>query len=132
VNFKYKPDGEVAKSFMKDDTFFRGIRGPVGSGKSVACSVEVFRRALMQEKSPDGKRKSGGLSSETQILSFALPRLRLGWTGFRKKIGVGFLGQFHIRTKLPRVTWSWKLYSLHSTDLKTLRNSSLRTNWHMD
>ena len=43
---------------MKDDTFFRGIRGPVGSGKSVACSVEVFRRALMQEKSPDGKRKS--------------------------------------------------------------------------
>ena len=58
MNFKYKPDGEVAKSFMKDDTFFRGIRGPVGSGKSVACSVEVFRRALMQEKSPDGKRKS--------------------------------------------------------------------------
>ena len=43
---------------MKDDIFFRGIRGPVGSGKSVACSVEVFRRALMQEKSPDGKRKS--------------------------------------------------------------------------
>jgi len=58
INFKYKPDGEVCKSFMKDDTFFRGIRGPVGSGKSVACSVEVFRRALMQEKSPDGKRKS--------------------------------------------------------------------------
>ena len=58
TNFKYKPDGEVAKAFMKDDIFFRGIRGPVGSGKSVACSVEVFRRALMQEKSPDGKRKS--------------------------------------------------------------------------
>ena len=58
TNFKYKPDGDVCKNFMKDDTFFRGIRGPVGSGKSVACSVEVFRRALMQEKSPDGKRKS--------------------------------------------------------------------------
>tara|TARA_R110000787_G_scaffold126383_2_gene237690 strand:+ start:1663 stop:3180 length:1518 start_codon:yes stop_codon:yes gene_type:complete len=58
TNFKYKPDGEVAKAFLKDDTFFRGLRGPVGSGKSVACCVEVFRRALMQEKSPDGKRKS--------------------------------------------------------------------------
>jgi hypothetical protein len=58
TNFKYKPDGEVAKSFLKDETFFRGLRGPVGSGKSVACCVEVFRRALMQEKSPDGKRKS--------------------------------------------------------------------------
>jgi len=58
TNFKYKPDGAVAKAFLKDNTFFRGLRGPVGSGKSVACCVEVFRRALMQEKSPDGKRKS--------------------------------------------------------------------------
>jgi hypothetical protein len=58
IDFKYKPDGEVLKDFMKDDTFFRGIRGPVGSGKSVGCCVEVFRRALMQSKGPDGKRKS--------------------------------------------------------------------------
>ena len=58
VDFKYRPDGNVLKSFMKDQTFFRGIRGPVGSGKSVACCVEVFRRALEQQKSPDGKRKS--------------------------------------------------------------------------
>ncbi len=41
---------------MRDDSFFRGIRGPVGSGKSVACSVEIFRRAMAQEPAPDGKR----------------------------------------------------------------------------
>ena len=58
INFKYKPDGEVLKSFMKDSTFFRGIRGPVGSGKSVGCCVEVFRRALEQDKGVDGLRKS--------------------------------------------------------------------------
>jgi len=58
INFKYKPDGEVLKSFMKDSTFFRGIRGPVGSGKSVGCCVEVFRRALEQKKGADGLRKS--------------------------------------------------------------------------
>ena len=58
IDFKYKPDGEVLKTFMKDDTFFRGIRGPVGSGKSVGCCVEVFRRALGQKKGPDGIRKS--------------------------------------------------------------------------
>ena len=58
INFKYKPDGEVLKSFMKDSTFFRGIRGPVGSGKSVSCCVEVFRRALEQKKGEDGLRKS--------------------------------------------------------------------------
>lgn len=58
MNFKYKPDGDILKNFMKDNSFFRGIRGPVGSGKSVACCIEVFRRALAQKKSPDGIRKS--------------------------------------------------------------------------
>jgi hypothetical protein len=58
TSFNYKPDGQVLKDFMKDDTFFRGIRGPVGSGKSVACCVEVFRRALQQEPNKAGVRRS--------------------------------------------------------------------------
>ena len=58
TDFKYKPDGDVLKGFMKDDSFFRGIRGPVGSGKSVGCCVEVFRRALEQKPNEDGVRKS--------------------------------------------------------------------------
>ena len=57
-SFNYKPDGEILKSFMKDSNFFRGIRGPVGSGKSVACCVEVFRRSLEQKKNDQGIRKS--------------------------------------------------------------------------
>lgn len=44
---------------MKDDNFFRGLRGPVGSGKSVCSAVELFRRALLQQPSTiDGIRKS--------------------------------------------------------------------------
>jgi len=58
MDFTYKPDGEVLKNFMKDNNFFRGIRGPVGSGKSVACCVEVFRRALEQKQNKEGIRKS--------------------------------------------------------------------------
>ena len=58
TDFKYKPDGDVLKNFMKDESFFRGIRGPVGSGKSVGCCVEVFRRALEQKPNEDGIRKS--------------------------------------------------------------------------
>ncbi len=58
TTFKYKPDGDVLKAFMKDNSFFRGLRGPVGSGKSVACCVEVFRRALSQKKNEQGKRRS--------------------------------------------------------------------------
>ena len=43
---------------MKDDTFFRGLRGPVGSGKSVSCCIEIFRRALAQEPNKNGVRRS--------------------------------------------------------------------------
>ena len=58
MKFSYKPDGDTLKAFMKDDTFFRALRGPVGSGKSVCCCVEIFRRALQQEKTKDGIRRS--------------------------------------------------------------------------
>ena len=58
TSFKYKPDGQVLKDFMKSDVFFRGLRGPVGSGKSVCCCVELFRRALQQKKTEGGVRKS--------------------------------------------------------------------------
>jgi hypothetical protein len=58
VGLKYKPGGDVLKNFMKDDHFFRGLRGPVGSGKSACCAIEIFRRALAQEPNQDGIRKS--------------------------------------------------------------------------
>ena len=56
MDFTYKPDGETVKQFLLDDGFFRGLRGPVGSGKSVACCIEIFRRASQQAPAPDGKR----------------------------------------------------------------------------
>lgn len=56
--FAYKPDGDTLKAFMKDSSFWRGLRGPVGSGKSVCCAVEVFRRALEQEPDSRGIRRS--------------------------------------------------------------------------
>lgn len=58
INFNYKPEGQTLKTFMKSDDFFRGLRGPVGSGKSVSCCIEIFRRALLQQKNAEGKRKS--------------------------------------------------------------------------
>jgi hypothetical protein len=40
----------------------RGIMGPFGSGKSVACVMEIIRRAKEQAKGRDGKRRTGGRS----------------------------------------------------------------------
>ena len=59
AHFEYSVDGTVAASFFASEAFVRGLRGPVGSGKSVACCVELFRRAVAQEKSKvSGLRKT--------------------------------------------------------------------------
>ncbi len=58
TSLTYKPDGDVIKQFMKDTSFFRGLRGPVGSGKSVSCCIEILRRALEQKPSEDGIKRS--------------------------------------------------------------------------
>jgi len=92
IDFSYKPDGEVLKTFMKDNTFFRGIRGPVGSGKSVGCCVEVFRRALEQKKS----------QYETQTHSYELQLLKHGLIGFPKTNGENLTGQSHIPIELKK------------------------------
>lgn len=57
-DFNYKPDGATLRAFMRDDSFVRGLRGPIGSGKSVACAVELFRRALAQAPDADGVRRT--------------------------------------------------------------------------
>ena len=58
ASLDYKAPGPTVKTFMKDDSFFRGLRGPVGSGKSVSCCIEILRRALQQTPNEEGIRKS--------------------------------------------------------------------------
>lgn len=44
--------------FLGSDAFVRCVVGPVGSGKSSACVLEVLRRALQQKPGPDGIRRT--------------------------------------------------------------------------
>lgn len=41
---------------MKSAAYGRLIAGPVGSGKTTACVIELLRRAMAQSPAPDGKR----------------------------------------------------------------------------
>jgi hypothetical protein len=54
----YKPAGPVSKAFMMDDSFFRGIMEPFGSGKSTVFIVEILRRASLQAPGKDKIRRS--------------------------------------------------------------------------
>lgn len=52
----YNPLPTLLK-FHQSESFFRCIRGPIGSGKSVGCVMEMFLRAMRQEPH-NGKRRS--------------------------------------------------------------------------
>ena len=46
-------------TFLHDESFVRGLMGPVGSGKSYGCAAEIMLRAVRQKPSPrDGIRYS--------------------------------------------------------------------------
>ena len=45
----YEPN-PTCERFHRNDAFVRGLMGPVGSGKSVACCVEAMLRAQRQQK----------------------------------------------------------------------------------
>lgn len=54
---KYKASPTLQK-FHASTAFVRGVRGPIGSGKSVGMCIEVFRRLNQQAPDKTGKRKS--------------------------------------------------------------------------
>jgi hypothetical protein len=55
VNYVATPSGS---KFMQSSAGVRMIMGPVGSGKSVVCIMEVFRRCAEMPKCKDGVRRS--------------------------------------------------------------------------
>ena len=46
------------QNFHGSDEFVRALLGPIGSGKSVACCIELIRRALEQQPNTNGVRRS--------------------------------------------------------------------------
>lgn len=55
LDYKASP---TAAAFHRDNSFFRGLRGPVGSGKSITCLIEIFHRASRQKPGRMGIRKT--------------------------------------------------------------------------
>lgn len=53
INYTAAP---TIAAFMKSEAFFRIIAGPIGSGKTAGCIMELLRRACEQHKAPDGLR----------------------------------------------------------------------------
>ena len=56
-NIVYEPS-PTGKMFHRSNAFVRGLMGPVGSGKSVCCVMELLRRAMEQEADESGVRRT--------------------------------------------------------------------------
>lgn len=56
-NINYTAPPTIA-DFMMSDAFVRIIMGPVGSGKSTGCLMEIVRRMCEQAPGPDGVRRT--------------------------------------------------------------------------
>jgi hypothetical protein len=54
----YAPPGPTIARAFASPAFVRGVMGPLGSGKSTFCVLEILRRAAAQAPSPDGIRRS--------------------------------------------------------------------------
>ncbi len=50
----YNSPGPVASQFLRSSAFIVGLRGPIGSGKSVASVVKLIMNARRQRRGPDG------------------------------------------------------------------------------
>ncbi|OGO93502.1 MAG: hypothetical protein A3F10_05620 [Coxiella sp. RIFCSPHIGHO2_12_FULL_42_15] len=57
VQLRYNASN-TASRFHQCHDFVRLLMGPVGSGKSVACCMEIIHRAMQQQKAEDGWRYS--------------------------------------------------------------------------
>lgn len=57
IKYSYN-DCPTIRQFAQSDAFIRGLMGPIGSGKSSGCAVEMIRRGLAQRPGPDGIRKT--------------------------------------------------------------------------
>ena len=69
VDFSKSP---TVWKFLNDDSFVRGMVGPVGSGKSYACCAEIFKRAIQQKPS----KRDGIKYSRFVIVRNSYPMLK--------------------------------------------------------
>ena len=87
INYQAEPTVAV---FHASDAFFRGIRGPIGSGKSVGCCLEIISRAFQQQAHKGVRRSRWAIVRNTYgELKTTTIKTWLDWFGGCTKITYG-------------------------------------------
>lgn len=106
ANITYKAE-KTASRFHRSTAFVRGLRGPIGTGKSVTCCMEIIRRAAEQEPFL-GVRKSrwAAIRNSYPELKSTTIKTWQDWAGEdRAPVTWDAPITSHFRQKLPDGTW---------------------------
>ena len=79
VTLAYRPAGPTLRDFHASDATMRIVVGPLGSGKTTACCMEIWRRMTLQPAGPDGARRTRWLAARNthpQLATTTIPEWR--------------------------------------------------------
>lgn len=94
INYQAEP---TIALFHESEAFVRGVRGPIGSGKSVGCCLEMVRRAFLQKPHKGVRRTRWAVVRNTYgELKTTTIKTWLDWFGACTKITYGhpIIGMF--------------------------------------
>lgn len=96
----YTPTVTGAK-FHRSNNFIRGLVGPIGSGKSVACVMEILRRACEQKPDSDGVRKTRCAVTRNTMKQLKNTTIKT----FMKWLPHGKAGKFYKSESIFHIGW---------------------------
>jgi PBSX family phage terminase large subunit len=87
MNINYVMSPTTAK-FHADKTFVRALMGPIGSGKSVACIVEMWLKSIQQEPDANGMRKTRWLVARNTYRELIDTTIQTFFDWFPEELGI--------------------------------------------
>jgi hypothetical protein len=79
TDVRYQVAGKTLEEFFASDAFVKLLIGPFGGGKTAACAISLYHRAISQAPGSDGVRRSRGVvirNTFRQLQSTVVPSWR--------------------------------------------------------
>ena len=129
INREYNASLTCTK-FHIDDAFIRGLVGPIGSGKSVACCAELMKLAQAQLPGPDGQRRSRWAIIRNTYRELQDTTLRTWFDWFPRELGVWRAGDMEHIIKIGDFEATFMFRALdRPDDIKKLLSLELTGAW---
>lgn len=122
-------------AFHASDAFIRGVKGPVGSGKSSGMVMEILRRATEQRPNTKGVRKFRALVVRNTYAELKSTTIKtfMEWLGHMGTLTMGSPIEFRATRSLPdKTVMQLEVYFLpldREDDVKKLKSLEVTMAW---